>query len=70
MVNLVPTREKSYQGLFTVLVMFYSNSIHPELNLLPLCADLDDPVPQLQLLSLCFADTLLQRQKGIKGNGL
>lgn len=71
MVNLCfPGEEISYQGFFTVLVVFCSDSIHPKLDLLPLSADLSDPLPQFNLLPLCFADAFLQRKQGIKSNGL
>lgn len=60
----------SYQSLFAVFVMFYSDNIHSKLNLLSLRADVDDPLPQLHFLPLCFANAFLQREEGIKSDGL
>lgn len=60
----------SYQGFPALLVVLDPHSIHPQRNLLSLRPDLDDPIPQLQLLSLRFANALLQREQGINCNRL
>lgn len=58
----------TYHGRLAVLIMLDPDGVHTERNLLPLHPDLDDPLPQLQLLLLCLADALLQRKQGIKCN--
>lgn len=50
--------------------MLCPDSVHPQLNLCPLRADLHDSLTQLHLLFLRFANALLQCEEGIKSNGL